>query len=170
MDRLQFEALYERHRAAVRAYVTRRAGEPAVDDVLAQVWLTAWRRRDSLPPDPLPWLYGTARRALANERRGRRRWTALLSRAAFEHAAAHEEASAASARVLEALGRLPERDREAILLVAWEGLDNAAAAQVLGCSTAAFATRLHRARRQLKVLLDDNDERSPSGRTAEVRP
>ena len=52
-----------------------------------------------------------------------------------------------------AFRRLSERDREALALVAWEGLDHAAAARALGCSRAAFAVRIHRARRRLAASL-----------------
>jgi RNA polymerase sigma-70 factor (ECF subfamily) len=51
------------------------------------------------------------------------------------------------------LARLSDRDREAILLVAWEELDTASAAAVLGCSRAAFAVLLHRARRRLATAM-----------------
>jgi DNA-directed RNA polymerase specialized sigma24 family protein len=55
--------------------------------------------------------------------------------------------------VRRALGELSERDREALLLIAWEGLDPARAAQVAGCSRATFAVRLHRARKRLDRTL-----------------
>jgi RNA polymerase sigma-70 factor (ECF subfamily) len=56
--------------------------------------------------------------------------------------------------VLAALATLGERDREVLLLHAWDGLDNAEAATVLGCSANAFAVRLHRARRRFADALD----------------
>lgn len=161
MERLEFEALYERHRGALRAYVRRRADDGSIDDVLAHVWLTAWRRRRALPDDVLPWLFGTARRTLANERRGQRRRAALRARAGREQLATKEPDPSSSSSVLNALSKLADKDREAILLVAWDGLDNQSAARVIGCSNAAFATRLHRARLRLRILLDDAEARSP---------
>ena len=53
-----------------------------------------------------------------------------------------------------------ERDREALLLVAWDGLSNSDAAKVLGCTTAGFAVRLHRARVRLAQALDEADARA----------
>ncbi|MFP8903339.1 RNA polymerase sigma factor [Streptomyces atacamensis] len=68
----QLTVLYRGHREAVERYVLRRAGPEEVGDVLAEVFLVAWRRFDRIPADPLPWLYGVARRALANDRRAAR--------------------------------------------------------------------------------------------------
>jgi RNA polymerase sigma-70 factor (ECF subfamily) len=60
----------------------------------------------------------------------------------------------------QALQRLSPGDREALLLIGWEGLDHDAAATVLGCSTVTFKVRVHRARRRLTKLLAaaDRDE------------
>jgi RNA polymerase sigma-70 factor (ECF subfamily) len=55
--------------------------------------------------------------------------------------------------VLEGLAALSEPDREALILVAWDGLDNHEAATVAGCSAATFAVRVHRARRRLQRKL-----------------
>jgi RNA polymerase sigma-70 factor (ECF subfamily) len=60
-------------------------------------------------------------------------------------------------RVAEALNRLPERDREAILLIAWEGLAPRQAAAVLGVTPAVFSVRLHRARRRVRAVLEPDD-------------
>ena len=55
--------------------------------------------------------------------------------------------------VAAALATLSERDREAVMLVAWDGLEHQLAASVMGCSTGAFTVRLHRARRKLERAL-----------------
>src|SRR5437763_1097545 len=74
MDRVmeRFERIYEEHAPAVRAYVRRRAPESIVEDVLADVFVVCLRRIDDVPRNALPWLYGVARKTLANERRKRR--------------------------------------------------------------------------------------------------
>lgn len=56
--------------------------------------------------------------------------------------------------MLAALAALSERDRELLMLIAWEGLDHAAAARVLGTTRANIAVRLHRARRRLARQLE----------------
>jgi RNA polymerase sigma-70 factor (ECF subfamily) len=147
-----FEQLYRLHATSVRAYVRRRLPAEEIEEALAEVWLTAWRRRAVLPADPAPWLYATARRVLANQRRGRSRLAALRTRLANEPPA--PPVSGVPDRTLaEALGQLNARDREALLLTAWEGLTPTDAAAALGCSLSAFNTRLHRARGRLRVEL-----------------
>jgi RNA polymerase sigma-70 factor (ECF subfamily) len=58
-------------------------------------------------------------------------------------------------RVLEALAGLSERDREALTLVAWDGLRPAEAAEVLGEPASRFRVRLHRAARRLRARLEE---------------
>ena len=148
-----FETLFRRHHAAVRAYVRRRNPNAATDDAVAETFLVAWRRLDLIGEDPLPWLLGVARRVLANEHRGDRRRRALLERLIGAPKAAAdlgwEPPPAMDAELAEAMAGLSPREREALLLVAWEGLEPARAAQAAGCSPSAFRVRLHRARRRV---------------------
>lgn len=109
-----------------------------------------------MPPDPLPWLLGVARKALANRRRGDRRRGALAGRLAAlppEHGADPAERAGEAEAVLAALARLSEDDRETLAVVAWEGLSPAQAARVAGCSARAFSKRLSRARARLTAAL-----------------
>jgi len=133
----RFTQLYEAHYEAVERYVRRRVDDEAVRDVVAEVFLTAWRRLNDLPTEPLPWLYGTARKVLANERRGAQRRVALASRIAENtstDSADHADAVAARMAVAAALSRLSDEDAECLRLVAWEDLTLRRAAQALGCS------------------------------------
>jgi RNA polymerase sigma-70 factor (ECF subfamily) len=150
--RVAFELVFREHAAAVRAYARRRIDDAAADDVVSQVFVIAWRRLDELPDDPLPWLYGCARRVLANERRGARRQEAVAARLA-EFCVPASPVNVAEDRgstLRRALASLRDSDRELLMLVAWEGLDPGQAAQALGCSRATLAVRLHRARRRLR--------------------
>ncbi len=70
----------------------------------------------------------------------------------------HAVSVVADAGLREALGRLSRLDREALLLIGWEGLDHDAAAHVLGCTAVAFKVRVHRARRRLARLLEAADQ------------
>jgi RNA polymerase sigma-70 factor, ECF subfamily len=149
--RVRFEHVFREHGAAVRAYARRRIGEAAADDVVSEVFVIAWRRVDALPDDPLPWLYGCARRVLANQRRGARRQEALAVRLAeLRGPGSHDGAGDRANTLRSALASLRESDREVLMLIAWEGLDPAHAARALGCSRATLAVRLHRARGRLR--------------------
>lgn len=69
-EREEFSALYREHYGAVLRYCRRRTDEETARDAAAETFLVAWRRREVVPQDPLPWLYGVARRVLANAARG----------------------------------------------------------------------------------------------------
>jgi len=155
---VDLERLHDAHATAVRAYALRRTDPATADDVCAEVWTIAWRRLDRIPDDALPWLFGVARRVLANHRRGERRRAALRGRLVergFGWAGSVPPPAIPSDRHLaEALASLKPADREALLLVAWEELEPARAAAALRVSPATFAVRLHRARKRLAAQLD----------------
>ena len=152
----RFDALYREHAGAVARYVRRRCEPESADDVVADVFVVAWRRLAELPEDPLPWLLGVARRVLANRRRSEARADALRQRIGFEERArakARSDDDDGGAAVWAALGTLSDREREALLLVAWEDLSTARAARVVGIGANAFAARLYRARRRFARAL-----------------
>ena len=166
-DRDRFEALFLAHYPAVVRYALRRVGEHAAPEVVSETFLVAWRRLPDVPDNALPWLYATARRIAANELRRQRRSRAFTERLAADRIS--ESGDPADAvdtrlRVTAALAGMSERDREVLRLHAWEQLAPADAAHVLGCSTAAYKVRLHRARRRLAALLGDEgrDVRLPT--------
>jgi RNA polymerase sigma-70 factor (ECF subfamily) len=149
--RAQFERLYVSHAGPVRTFARRRAGAAEADDVVAEVFLSAWRRIDEVPADPLPWLLGIARGVLSNRRRGQDRNAALIARLMSEQLADQSRGgSELDVAVVTALGSLSHSDQDVLLLVAWERLSNAQLAEVLGLAKGAVAVRLHRARRRLK--------------------
>jgi RNA polymerase sigma factor (sigma-70 family) len=166
-SRARFDALFAEHFAAVRAYVMRRSGEGPLDDVLSETFLVAWRRIDTVPDDALPWLLGVARRVLANQRRGDLRRAALLDMLArvLPRSLVVEPAADVFGRLGGVMASLSAPEREALLLVAWEGLSPQRAARVVGCSPAAFRARLYRARRRLAAQLGE-----PSPRPFDARP
>ncbi len=161
-DTAAFTSLYERHYDDVLRYARRRVDEQTARDVAAETFLVAWRRPGQVPnAEPLPWLYAVARKTLGNVLRARARDAALDVRVRTASVAGvpkvqadHADAVVQNAQVAKALRRLSTCDQEALQLVAWEDLDLAAAAAVVGCSAATFAVRLHRARRRLGRLLD----------------
>jgi RNA polymerase sigma-70 factor, ECF subfamily len=149
----RLEALFAQHGQAVRAYVLRRVERSTADDIVSDVFVVAFRRSEEIPDDALPWLLATARRVLANHRRSTGRREALTAELSVLHPSQWHDEIAGEPQLLSALARLSDRDREVLLLVAWEDLDPASAAAALGCSRATFAVRLHRARRRLAAAM-----------------
>ena len=158
-----FRAVYDRHYADVVRYGLRRldtsAGASAAEELAQEVFLVAWRRRWDVPSQALPWLYGVARRLLANHWRAQR--AAPPPGPLSDHPAAdRHDGVTALLDVRAALTRLSDDDQEILRLVAWEQLAVGEAAQVLGCGVTAAKVRLHRARRRLTDLLEDTQTTS----------
>jgi RNA polymerase sigma-70 factor (ECF subfamily) len=156
----RFEATFDAHHADVLAFAYRRVdGRAAAEDIVSDTFAVVWRRRDTIPDEPLPWLYAIARRVIANQRRSAKRRLRLRERLSFESDAesgTRDPAQVVDRRetVLAAFSGLSESEQEVLRLVAWDGLDAKAAARVLDCTPSTFRVRLHRARRQLKRRLD----------------
>jgi RNA polymerase sigma-70 factor (ECF subfamily) len=174
----RFTTLFEAHYPRILGYARRRASADAAADVVAETFTIAWRRLDALPEDEqtLYWLYATARRVLANQRRAERRRDNLTKALENEPTATPAAAPGVEpSQVATALARLREEERELLLLVAWEGLDAAAIAGILRCSQNAARIRIHRARRRFGralASLDAEMKRQGTGGhvTAEDRP
>lgn len=174
MDRRErFEAAYRELYAPICGYVLRRVREPEdAAEAIAETFATLWRRFDSCPHgDELrPWLFGVARRVVANQRRAERRRTALGERlvAHIDRTAAHANAAVEDTTVLaRALASLSDSDRELLSLVAWEGLTRDELAVALGTNRAAVRLRLHRARKRLRAALPPTEVRFSGGREHE---
>src|ERR1019366_4434232 len=120
--RTRLEALYEAHAAAVRAYLWRRTDAATADDLLSDVFVVAWRRLEQVPQDPVPWLLACARNVLANSQRGERRRAALIDRLTTTAGRSGVRIEDRGSTLAEAFATLGERDREALLLIAWDGL------------------------------------------------
>jgi RNA polymerase sigma-70 factor, ECF subfamily len=165
----RFRVLYRANYGRVLAYALRRSAPEVAHDVVADTFLVAWRRLDRVPVDPLPWLLGVARKTLATHRRSEQRQSSLLCQLEAQHALRARLATdlvddECTLRVAEAVARLPERDQELLRLVVWDGLSTKQAGVVLGVSHVASRVRLHRARRKLTALLEQDEERDQSPR------
>ena len=153
-----FEAMFRAHYDDLHRFALRRVGPDAAADVVAEVFLIAWRRRVEIPSDAVRlWLFGVASNRILKEYRGQARRARLAARAAAERTtdlvpdpAEHLDAAAT---VRSTLATLPEGDQEVLRLTQWEHLTPAEAAVVVGCSPAAFRVRLHRARRRFAEAL-----------------
>lgn len=154
--RARMAELFTAHAADVYAFALRRSSPSMAQDVVSETFLVAWRRFDSVPDTPKPWLLAVARRVLANQRRSNGRQSALRSRLGAidpDTWRAADEAQSGDAAVLGALAELAPTDRDAITLIAWDGLTAEEAATVLGCSRSTFYVRFHRAKKRLAVAL-----------------
>lgn len=154
----RFRRLYAAHVREVLAYAVRRTADAEdAADVVAETFLVAWRRLPEVPfgGGARPWLYGVARRTLANQRRGEVRRHRLADRLRDDLAAvaALPAAEDYDERFHTALEGLHPDDREILRLSAWEELSPSQAAHVLGISAIAARSRLHRARRRLARAL-----------------
>lgn len=156
-QRRMFEQLYDDNVRVVHAYAARRVDASMADDIVAETFLTAWRRIEDLPAQELhlAWLLGIARGQVANNRRGHRRRSALLERISAEPPPFEGVPQSGLDPVLHAaLGRLGDTDRELLCLLAWERLDREAARRVLNLSAIGLRVRLHRARKQVRSYLE----------------
>jgi RNA polymerase sigma-70 factor (ECF subfamily) len=150
-----FEAIFNATYEAISGYALRRCSSPHdAADVVAETFAIAWRRVDEMPTGDAArlWLYGVARRVLANHRRGERQRRLRTTELGDEVAALIGDPLDASI-IATAFGELSEADREILGLVAWEGLDRDAIATVLGCSRSTARVRLHRARVRFSRVL-----------------
>lgn len=153
----RFEAVYDAYYPAIHQYAARRTGSPDdTADVISETFLTAWRRIDDVPEgeEALLWLYGVARRVLANQQRGDFRRAVLAERLRAELAADRPVRPVDLDHVRAAFDELPERDREVLALACWEGLTSQRIAKVVGCTAIAARTRLHRARKRMAAALE----------------
>ncbi|MDQ1436694.1 MAG: hypothetical protein QOK43_323 [Acidimicrobiaceae bacterium] len=148
-ERGGFEALYARFADHVFRYAVRRsANEADAEDVLAETFAVCWRRLGDVPAGKeLPWLYGVARRVLANQRRSSGRLDRLRARLQSEQIVGRS-GTAEDGMALDVLDRLPEGDQEVLRLALWEGLAPSEIAVVLGVTENAVYIRLHRARQR----------------------
>lgn len=151
-----YDEFYDHYWSFVEAFVLRRVAHDDVADIVAEVFTTAWRRRDDVPDDALPWLYGTARNVIGTKYRANARLQALKQKLrAVPRESGVDPADVADSRDLlfRAFAGLSEEDGELLLLVAWEGLQNHEIAEVLGIAPGACAVRLHRARSRFEAGL-----------------
>jgi RNA polymerase sigma-70 factor (ECF subfamily) len=164
--RRRFEELVADNYAPLLGYARRRVGQPAdAADVVCDVFLVAWRRIDEVPPDreATLWLYGVARRALANHRRAGERRRALDEKLRLQAEVALVESPDPffADPVNEALTRLSDDDREVLTLTAWEGLGPGEIATLIGVHPGTVRVRLHRARRRLEEPLEADGSVEP---------
>ncbi|MDH3294167.1 MAG: RNA polymerase sigma factor [Acidimicrobiia bacterium] len=164
-ERDSFRRVFDACYPKLMAYARRRTDAAVADDVVADTFLVAWRRRtEFLNLDrQLPWLYGVAGNQLRNHNRSADRHLRLVARAGSEPVSPTRDADSVvdalvdAERVRQALGTLSFDDQEVLRLIAWEELSYAEAAVALDCSTDALGQRLRRAKQRLANALTQPD-------------
>ena len=166
----RFRDLYDATYPRIMAYAHRRARNPQdALDAVSETFMVVWRRLDDVPTDrrAVPWVYGVARRVLANQYRTRDRRAQLENRVKDDMRSGPGQQSFDV--VHEALDALRPNDREILTLAAWDDLDNAEIAEVLGASAKNVAVRLHRARKRLAHELSRLGLHSPANNFDQVK-
>ncbi len=155
---ITFGSLYREHHPHVLSYFLRRFDRDTAIDCAAEVFTTAWRRRDDVPggEDTIRWLYGVCRNVGRNQDRSLRRRSRLRARLAGQQAARPAEPDAEVVRLSDeelvtlAMSRLKYEDREVLYLATWEELPRGDIALILGCSRHAVDQRIQRAHERLR--------------------
>ncbi len=171
-DSERFTRMYRDHYDRVLAYALRRASAEVAKEAVDETFLIAWRKLPDLPTRVLPWLLVVARNAINNQFRGRPVDVLTHELHLLEAGINVSEAVTERTVVLQVLASLSATDRDALMLTVWDGLSAADAGRVVGCSTTAFAVRLHRARRRLRdalVRIDADDTTGLLPTVQEVR-
>lgn len=173
-ERELFGVVFDRHFAAIHSYLERRLGRDAADDRAAEVFRIAYEHRarfDAAYNDARPWLFGIATNIILKQRRRERRHLRALERLryvgptepdTYEQVDNRLAAEDQHRRLMGALWHLEDRDRDVITLVAWEGLAYQEVAVALDIPIGTVRSRLNRARRQLRELLELDGNEGPT--------
>src|SRR5262245_12050956 len=159
-----FGLIYDRHAPTVLRFLGRRAGVKVAEGLLGELFRIAFERRktfDASRASALPWLYGIGANLLLKHRRAEARWLRASARmvASLEATQGRTTAAALDARVIfpcvaDAIETLPDGEREALLLFAWEELSYQGVAETLELPIGTVRSRLNRARARLRELLE----------------
>lgn len=158
----RFESIYKEHRLPVLAYCMRRTQSGDAADACSETFLVAWRRIDDVPPPPdtLPYLYGIAGRVLSNQLRSLHRRSRLEAKLANLAVAPPADPAALIVQslrdqeVVAAIRKLKPKDREIVMLYAWEDLARDVIAEMMGMTRAAIDQRIHRSYQRLARMLE----------------
>ena len=167
-----FAGLYDRHAATLHRYVARRLGPAPADDIVADTFLDAFRKRhryDPAVPDARPWLYGIAANLIGKHSRAEVRMLRayartgadpVLAEASIDEADGRLASAAVRQDLAAALAGLPAGDRDVLLMIAWADLSYTEVATALGIPVGTVRSRLHRARARIRAALGGYDPTS----------
>jgi len=165
-DPQAFSVIVDRHFADVHRYLARRVGSDRADDLAAQAFAVAFRRRDDFDASAdsaRPWLFGIATNVLRNELRSERRMLAAIARLdhdasdgfghEVERSIARADAASEVARLAGAIAALDSDQRDVLLLHAWGDLSQREIADALSIPVGTVYSRISRARATLRHAL-----------------
>ena len=177
-DSQAFTALHQALYPRLLAYLTRMSGSPTnASDLVQETFLRMHRARATFAVGGavLPWAYAIARNVgLDHARSSRLRETERLPSdpgpEMVDHGGGDAEAVAIAsqaARVVEqVLAGLPASQRDAFILIRYEGLSVQDAAAVIGATPTAVKLRAFRAYEALRAALDEFRTRRPDGKAS----
>jgi RNA polymerase sigma-70 factor, ECF subfamily len=161
-----FGEIYDRHASTLSRFLGRRAGARVAEALVGELFRSAFERRrtfDTSRGNALPWLYGIGSNLLLKHRRGEARRLRANARMAADREKPDKRANAAALdarvlfpRVADAIEALPDDERAALLLFAWEDLSYQSVAEALELPIGTVRSRLNRARARLRELLESN--------------
>ena len=160
----RFGAIFDRHAAEILRYAHARLGPALAEEVMAETFLAAFRRRDTYDcrrRDARPWLYGIATRQIGKHRRTEGRHQRALARLQAESATedfagrSDDRVTAQGLRpaIAAVLAGMSQRDRDLLLLIAWAGLSYDETARALGIPIGTVRSRLNHIRTRTRAAL-----------------
>jgi RNA polymerase sigma-70 factor (ECF subfamily) len=163
-----FGAIFDRHGSTLLRFLARRVDPAEAQDLLGEVFRIAFERRSAFEQDRAsarPWLYGIAANVVAKHHRSEARRFRAMARVPAgppdedpaERAVAAADAGARWTQVMDAIGALPEAERQVLLLFAWEELSYEEIALALGVPMGTVRSRLSRGRARLATLTRAGD-------------
>lgn len=166
----RFAVLYDRHHRMVHRYIAGRLGRDLADDLMAETFLVAFRRReryDLMRPDARPWLYGIATTLVGQHRRDESRFWRFIARSGVDDVVEFPGDQVADRVIAQrlrpelamALTRLSGGQRDVLLLTAVAGLTAEEIAAALGIAKGTVHSRLSRARRKTGAEFGGADPR-----------
>jgi RNA polymerase sigma-70 factor (ECF subfamily) len=172
-----FATVYDRHAAVLFRFLIRRVGRDTADELLGETFRVAFERRstfDTDRADARPWLYGIATNLIARHRRAEMRRITATARlvaaqpgdSVADRVAADVDARETWPAVAEVIAELPDVERDALLLLVWEELSYEEIASALQIPVGTVRSRLNRARRRIRELLDRSGEKTPERRAS----
>lgn len=157
-----FAEIYDRHAETTLRFLVRRVGLDVAEGLMGETFRIAFERRaafEQSSPNARPWLYGIASNLLLNHRRSEARRLRATARLAAEPAQGRSNETTADThrlleRIVDAIDTLPDGERDALLLFAWEELDYEEVAAALAIPVGTVRSRLNRARKRLRQLVE----------------